>query len=180
MKWHGAWFCGVHRTCRDGSSFMWHQPCRCCKYTTSVDIQKCAIKKNLFTHSECSESAQEQRIALHKNYQQQHMVEEDSLNLIPNGLCVSMAIRLKQLSASVSTYPVQQQRAVSTPNGWTASTSQWAPAVWTEVWNRQEVTRDGNYQAERLNTSNQPSPLCICLLLLVCCCCCCLWLLFAK
>ena len=20
------WFCGVHRMCRDGSSFMWHQP----------------------------------------------------------------------------------------------------------------------------------------------------------
>ena len=25
---------------RDGCSFMWHQPCRRCKYTTSVDIQK--------------------------------------------------------------------------------------------------------------------------------------------
>ena len=44
MKWHGAWLYGVHRTCRDGSSFMWHQPCQRCKYTTSVDIQKCAIK----------------------------------------------------------------------------------------------------------------------------------------
>ena len=29
---------------RDGSSFMWHQPCQRCKYTTSVDIQKRAIK----------------------------------------------------------------------------------------------------------------------------------------
>ena len=29
---------------RDGSSFKWHQPCQRCKYTTSVDIQKCAIK----------------------------------------------------------------------------------------------------------------------------------------
>ena len=28
---------------RDGSSFMWHQPCRRCKYTTSVDIQKNAL-----------------------------------------------------------------------------------------------------------------------------------------
>ena len=44
MKWHGAWLYGVHRTCRDGSSFMWHQPCQRCKYTTSVDIQKRAIK----------------------------------------------------------------------------------------------------------------------------------------
>ena len=29
----------------DGSSFMWHQPCQRCKYTTSVDIQKRAIEK---------------------------------------------------------------------------------------------------------------------------------------
>jgi len=29
---------------RDGSSFMWHQPCQRCKYTTSVDIQKRDIK----------------------------------------------------------------------------------------------------------------------------------------
>ena len=39
MKWHGAWLYGVHRTCWDGSSFMWHQPCQCCKYTTLVDIK---------------------------------------------------------------------------------------------------------------------------------------------
>ena len=44
MKWHGAWLYGVHRTCRDGSSFMWHQPCQRCKHTTSVGIQKRAIK----------------------------------------------------------------------------------------------------------------------------------------
>ena len=43
-KWHGAWLYGVHRTRRDGSSFMWHQPCQRCKYTTSVDIQKRAIE----------------------------------------------------------------------------------------------------------------------------------------
>ena len=30
---------------RDGSRFMWHQPCQRCKYTTSVDIQKHAMKK---------------------------------------------------------------------------------------------------------------------------------------
>ena len=52
VKWHGAWLYGVHRTRRDGSRiFMWHQPCQCCKYTTSVDIQKRTIKK-LFTHVE--------------------------------------------------------------------------------------------------------------------------------
>ena len=44
MKWHGAWLHGVHRTHWDSSSFMWHQPCQRCKYTTLVDIQKCAIK----------------------------------------------------------------------------------------------------------------------------------------
>ena len=47
MKWHGAWLYGVHRTHRDGSSFMWHQPCQCCKYSASVDIQKCSIKSYL-------------------------------------------------------------------------------------------------------------------------------------
>ena len=31
MKWHGAWLYGVHKTRRDGSSFMWHQPCQSCK-----------------------------------------------------------------------------------------------------------------------------------------------------
>ena len=44
MMWHGAWLYGVHRTRRDGSSFMWHQPCQRRKYTTSVNIQKRAIK----------------------------------------------------------------------------------------------------------------------------------------
>ena len=43
-KWHGAGLYGVCRTCQDGSCFMWHQPCWCCEYTTSVDIQKRAIK----------------------------------------------------------------------------------------------------------------------------------------
>ena len=33
MKWHGAWLYGGHRMRWDGSRFMWHQPCQCCKYT---------------------------------------------------------------------------------------------------------------------------------------------------
>ena len=41
---------------RDGSSFMWHQPCQRCKYTTSVDIQKARYKK-LVTHVESHASA---------------------------------------------------------------------------------------------------------------------------
>ena len=56
MKWHGAWLYGVHRTRRDGSSFLWHQPCQRCKYTTSVDIQKTRYKR-LFTHTESHASA---------------------------------------------------------------------------------------------------------------------------
>ena len=44
MKWHGAWLYGVHRTCRYGTSFMWHKPCQHCMYTTSVDIHKRAIE----------------------------------------------------------------------------------------------------------------------------------------
>ena len=73
MNWHGTWLYGVHRTHRDGSSFMWRQPCPRCKYTTSVDIQKRAIKKEAI-HScritcERSESARERRIALYKSKQ---------------------------------------------------------------------------------------------------------------
>ena len=58
MKWHGAWLYGVHRTCRDGNSFMWYQSCQHCKYTTLVDIQKHAIHSCRIT-CERSESAQE-------------------------------------------------------------------------------------------------------------------------
>ena len=70
MKWHGAWLYGVHRTRRDSSSFLWHQPCQRCKYTTSVDIQKTRYKKAI--HScritcERSESARERRIAINNN-----------------------------------------------------------------------------------------------------------------
>ena len=58
MKWYGAWLYSVHRTRQDGSRFMWHQPCQRCKYTTSVDIQKRAIKlEKLFTHVESHASA---------------------------------------------------------------------------------------------------------------------------
>ena len=39
MKWHGAQNLRLY-----GSSFTWHQPCQRCQYTTSVDIQKRAIK----------------------------------------------------------------------------------------------------------------------------------------
>ena len=63
MKSHGAWLYGVHRTRRDGSSFMWLQPC---KYITSVDskaIHSCGITY------EGSESARERRTALYKNDQ---------------------------------------------------------------------------------------------------------------
>ena len=58
MKWHGAWLYGVHRTRRDGSSLMWHQPRQRCKYATSVDIQKRAIdNRKPFVHVESQASA---------------------------------------------------------------------------------------------------------------------------
>ena len=45
---------------RDGCSFMWHQPCQRCKYTTSVDIQKMRYKASHSCRTTCehSESAQ--------------------------------------------------------------------------------------------------------------------------
>ena len=43
MTWCMAVWC-IQILRRDGSSFMWHQPCQRCKYTTSVDIQKGALK----------------------------------------------------------------------------------------------------------------------------------------
>ena len=52
-----------------GSRFLWHQPCQRCKYTTSVDIQKRAIKTIHSYRITCerSESAWEWRIALYKS-----------------------------------------------------------------------------------------------------------------
>ena len=44
MMWHGVWLHGVHRTLRDGSSFLWPQSCQRCNYTIPVDSQKRAIK----------------------------------------------------------------------------------------------------------------------------------------
>ena len=57
---------------RDGCSFMWHQPCQRCKYTTSVDINntRCiqSLIQNHMRHVR-TESAREQRIALYKSYE---------------------------------------------------------------------------------------------------------------
>ena len=77
MKWHGAWLYGVHRTRRDGSSFMWNQPCQRCKYITSVDIFKKALQKAIQScriTCERSESARERRIALYKSDQHQQQL----------------------------------------------------------------------------------------------------------
>ena len=74
-----AWSDMVHgcmvytdRTRRDGSSFMWHQPCQRCKYTTSVENQWRAITEKL-NHMQRSQSAREPRrlIALYKSDRQQ-------------------------------------------------------------------------------------------------------------
>ena len=50
MKWHGTCLYGAHRTRRDGSSFMWHQPCQRCRYTTSVDIPYTNTHAHTHTH----------------------------------------------------------------------------------------------------------------------------------
>ena len=42
VTWSTAVWC-TQDLRRDGCSFMWHQPCQRCKYTTSVDIQKNAL-----------------------------------------------------------------------------------------------------------------------------------------
>ena len=43
VTWYMVVWC-TQNLRRDGSSFMWHQPCQRFKYTAWVDIQKCAIK----------------------------------------------------------------------------------------------------------------------------------------
>ena len=79
MKRHGAWLYDVHRMRWDGSSFMWHQPCQRCKYTTLVDIKtlKNTIKASHLCRitCECSESAREWRIAVYKNDRHQQQIE---------------------------------------------------------------------------------------------------------
>ena len=41
-----TWWYGVHRSYRDGGSFMWHQPCQHCKYIAVVNIKKMHYKKS--------------------------------------------------------------------------------------------------------------------------------------
>ena len=75
VTWHGAWLYGVHRTRRDGNSFMSHQPCQRWKYTTSVDSQKRVMKSyslntRRITCERC-ESARERRIPLYQSDEHQ-------------------------------------------------------------------------------------------------------------
>ena len=55
-------------------SCTWQQPCQRCKYTTSVNTEKCAIKKtprnSCRITCERSETAPERKIALYKSDQQ--------------------------------------------------------------------------------------------------------------
>ena len=81
MKWHSAWLYGEHRMCWGSSSFMWHQPCQRCKYTTSAEIQKHYKKPFIGIESHASAvSARERRIALYKSDQQQ---QQNQFNLKP-------------------------------------------------------------------------------------------------
>ena len=77
MKWHGAWLYGVHRTRRDGSSFLWHQPCQRCKHTTSLNSQKRAVKSYSLMSNHMRAQwvcSRERRIALYKSDQQQQQL----------------------------------------------------------------------------------------------------------
>ena len=58
VKWCMVVWCAQNLR-RDGSSFMWHQPCQRCKHTTLVDIKKTKTKryKKLFTYVESHASA---------------------------------------------------------------------------------------------------------------------------
>ena len=40
VTWRMVVWCTQNVQRQDDSSFMWHQPCQHCKYTTSVDIKK--------------------------------------------------------------------------------------------------------------------------------------------
>ena len=99
MTWQGAWLHGVHRTRRDGSSFTWHQPCQCCKYTTSVDTQKQqqqnALLKKLVTHVESHASAvsllQSGEWRYCKSDQQQQLLHLCQTTLITPGFCITTA-----------------------------------------------------------------------------------------
>ena len=51
---------GTQDLCQDSCSFMWHQPCQCCKYTTSVDIQKTYYKASHSCRTTCERSGSAQ------------------------------------------------------------------------------------------------------------------------
>ena len=78
MKWHGAWLYRVHRTRWDSVSFMWHQPCRRFKKTTSVDIQERRYKK-LVIHVQSHASA----VSLLKSGERCYIKAVDNNNNLP-------------------------------------------------------------------------------------------------
>ena len=95
---------------RDGICFMWHQPCQCCKYSTSVDSQKRAIKK-LFTHVESHASA----VSLLESRQYHIFKKKQSTNIHTDSIWVDMQSAVKSYSHSFRvTYdnsPVSLSRA---------------------------------------------------------------------
>ena len=82
MKWHGAWSYDVHRTCAETAAVSCHR----CKYTTSVDIQKGALK--LVTHVEptyeSSESAQESSKSAQESGKQRYISHHQSKTAATN------------------------------------------------------------------------------------------------
>ena len=69
------------------------------------------------------------------------MVKDCSVNPEPNPKRnVCQHSRTDKMSDSIGFNPVAQIQHVFFPNKWNASTSHWAPVVWTEVKERPEVT----------------------------------------
>ena len=90
---------------------------------------------------------------MHEPFRPCRMVHQGRTNLISNGSWFSIAGRSKRLRASVSTCLLQIQHTIF-HNGGSATISQWASAVPTELKRRpQEVAREGNSRVvTRLNT----------------------------
>ena len=103
MKSHGAWLYGVHRTRRDGSSFMWHQSYQCCKCIHHF----CGYSKTRYKKAICScritcERRKPARERIYKSYQQHTVFRHSTAVHTSVSYCFS-----PQTAASVSSsaYP---------------------------------------------------------------------------
>ena len=146
MKWHGAWLYGVHRTRRDGSSFMWRQACQRCKYTTSVDIQKTHYKK-LFTYVESHASA----VSLLESGEQRY------IQAINNNITVRNKGQRLTWLASVPRFCADMQVAICKLDTLDHKTCCSASALYSNATSlcQGTATRDGQHTRDMHNGSEQ-------------------------